>query len=44
MVWKCTRCGYEYDNRVEKAPFEELPKNWHCPRCKAPKSAFAKKG
>ncbi len=44
MVRKCTKCGYEYDDRVEKAPFEDLPKNWNCPRCKAPKSAFAKKG
>ena len=40
MVYTCTMCGYEYDEKVEKVPFEELPDDWRCPVCKAPKSAF----
>lgn len=44
----CSVCGYVYDPAVgdEKqgiapgTPFENLPEDWHCPRCKRPKSAF----
>ena len=42
MVWTCTACGYEYDEKVEKIPFEKLPDGYHCPICNAPKSAFEK--
>jgi rubredoxin len=42
MVYTCTLCGYEYDEKVEKVLFEELPDDWRCPICKAPKSAFEK--
>ncbi|MBD3414853.1 MAG: hypothetical protein GF421_10540 [Candidatus Aminicenantes bacterium] len=38
--WKCTVCGYIYDEAKEKTPFEELPDDWTCPQCGAPKSAF----
>ena len=37
--WVCTVCGYVYDGDV---PFEELPDDWKCPLCGAPKSAFVK--
>lgn len=36
-VWVCKICGYAYEGDV---PFEELPDDWTCPLCKAPKSAF----
>ncbi len=36
-VWVCTLCGYEYEGDV---PFEELPDDWTCPLCGAPKSCF----
>lgn len=44
----CSVCGYVYDPAVgdEKlgipagTPFEELPDDWHCPRCKQPKTKF----
>jgi rubredoxin len=42
MVWTCSVCGFQYDEKVEKVPFEELPEDWHCPICNAPKSAFEK--
>ena len=42
MVWTCSVCGYEYDEKVEKTPFEKLPEDYHCPICNAPKSAFVK--
>lgn len=35
--WVCTLCGYVYEG---KTPFEELPGDWACPLCGAPKSAF----
>jgi len=38
--WKCTVCGYIYDESKEGVPFEDLPKDWTCPQCGAPKSAF----
>ncbi|WP_248922094.1 rubredoxin [Olsenella intestinalis] len=44
----CSVCGYVYDPAVgdEAAgiapgtPFEELPDDWRCPRCKQPKDVF----
>jgi len=42
MVWTCSVCGYEYDEKFEKTPFEKLPEDYHCPICNAPKSAFVK--
>jgi pyruvate oxidase len=38
--WKCTVCGYVYDEAKEGIPFTELPPDWTCPQCGAPKSAF----
>jgi pyruvate oxidase len=38
--WKCSVCGYIYDENREGIPFEELPTDWTCPQCGAPKSAF----
>lgn len=40
MQYKCTICGYIYDDANEKVPFAELPDTWKCPLCGAPKSAF----
>lgn len=37
--WVCSVCGYVYDGAV---PFEQLPEDWKCPKCGAPKSAFVK--
>jgi rubredoxin len=42
MVWTCSVCGFQYDENIEKVPFEELPEDWSCPVCNAPKSAFEK--
>lgn len=38
--WKCSVCGYIYDESKEGIPLEELPEDWTCPQCGAPKSAF----
>jgi pyruvate oxidase len=38
--WKCSVCGFIYDETKEKKRFEELPDNWTCPVCGAPKTAF----
>ena len=48
--WKCTVCGYIYD--PEKGDpsggvnpgtkFEDLPDDWVCPECGAPKDQFEK--
>lgn len=38
--WKCSVCGYIYDEMKGKTTFEELPEDWTCPQCGAPKSAF----
>ena len=46
----CSVCGFVYDPALGDpsqgiAPgtlFEDLPDDWHCPRCKRPKSAFGR--
>ena len=46
--YKCSVCGYVYDPDVGDAdgqikaetPFEELPDDWVCPLCGAPKDQF----
>ena len=39
----CSICGYVYDPAEhDGVPFEDLPEDWKCPRCKQPKSKFNK--
>ncbi|MEM2873218.1 MAG: thiamine pyrophosphate-binding protein [Nitrososphaerales archaeon] len=38
--WRCTVCGYVYDEEKEGVKFEDLPDDWVCPVCGAPRSAF----
>jgi len=48
--YECTVCGYVYDPEqgdpdsdiAPGTPFEELPDDWECPVCGAPKSDFEK--
>ena len=44
MRYICQICGYVYDDEKEDIPFKELPDDWRCPMCKAPKSMFAPEG
>ena len=45
---QCTICGYIFDPRKGDpengippgTPFEELPEDWVCPECGAPKEDF----
>lgn len=39
--WICTVCSYLYNDPY--VPFEELPDDWVCPICGAPKTAFRRK-
>jgi len=39
--WKCSVCGYIYDESQEEIRFEDLESGWTCPRCGAPQSAFS---
>ena len=38
--YHCTICGYIYDDAKEKVKFVDLPDDWKCPACGAPKSLF----
>ena len=38
--YKCTICVHIYDEAVEGVKFEDLPDDWVCPLCMAPKSMF----
>lgn len=38
--YKCLICGYIYDESLEKVKFVDLPDDWTCPLCGAPKSSF----
>lgn len=40
--YKCNLCGYIYDDSKEEIKFEDLPDDWSCPLCGAPKSQFTK--
>ena len=40
MKYVCQVCGYVYDEEKEGVPFGDLPDDWQCPVCKAPKSEF----
>lgn len=48
----CNVCGYIYDPAigdpengiVANTPFENLPEDWVCPVCSAPKSEFSPEG
>jgi len=50
VKWKCTVCGFIYDSEYgdlensipAKTAFEDLPNDWKCPICGAPKSSFRK--
>ncbi|MEG1877731.1 MAG: glutamate synthase-related protein [Lachnospiraceae bacterium] len=38
--YKCSVCGYVYEEEKEGKQFKELPEDWTCPVCKADKSKF----
>lgn len=38
--FRCNVCNYIYDEEKEGTKFSELPPNWICPICGAPKSEF----
>jgi rubredoxin len=48
----CTACGYVYDPEQGDpdsginpgTPFEDIPDDWVCPVCGAPKSMFVEEG
>ncbi len=39
-MYKCTICGYIYDESNNEKSFAELDESWTCPLCTAPKSMF----
>lgn len=40
MQYKCSVCGYVYDDSKETVPFRLQPNSWSCPLCHAPKAMF----
>ena len=42
MKYKCTVCGYVYDDEKESVKFEDLPADWTCPLCGVSKDLFEK--
>lgn len=40
--YRCTICGYIYDNSKEEIKFEDLPDTWRCPVCGVSKGLFEK--
>jgi len=48
--WQCKLCSYIYDPEKgdpesgipPNTPFENLPPDWVCPQCGAPKDQFVK--
>ncbi len=42
MKYRCTVCGYIYDEEKEGKKFEDLPDDWTCPLCGVGKEMFEK--
>ncbi len=40
MRYVCPLCGEVYDEENFGTPFADLPEEWRCPLCFAPKSSF----
>lgn len=40
MRYRCSVCGYVYDECKEGKTFESLEEDWTCPMCGASKSQF----
>lgn len=40
MKYECPVCGYVYDEAAEGRAWADLPPDWECPICGAPKSVF----
>lgn len=40
--YRCKICGFIYDDAKEAIRFEDLPSDWKCPLCGAPKNVFEK--
>ncbi len=38
--YKCTICGYIYDEEKEGVKFTDLPEDWSCPLCGVGKELF----
>jgi rubredoxin len=38
--YECSDCGYIYDEKIDGVKFVDLPDDWVCPVCGAPKSDF----
>ncbi|MDO5329623.1 MAG: rubredoxin [Coriobacteriia bacterium] len=41
-MYKCNLCGWVYNEEEQGQKFEDLPEDWTCPMCGAPKSEFTK--
>ena len=42
MKYKCTVCGYVYDEEKEGVKFTDLPDDWTCHLCGVSKDLFEK--
>ena len=40
MKYRCTACGYIYDEEAEAVKFADLPEDWTCPLCGVGKDLF----
>ncbi len=40
MKYRCTACGYIYDDEKEEVKFVDLPDDWTCPLCGLGKDMF----
>lgn len=40
MKYRCTVCGYIYDEEKEGTKFSDLPEDWTCPLCGVSKDLF----
>ncbi len=44
VIWRCAMCRWLYKEDSEGTPFEALPDDWKCPKCKVPKGEFERIG
>jgi len=44
VVWRCATCKWLFKENEQQTKFEDLPGDWKCPVCNAPKTAFEQIG
>jgi len=40
QIWKCSKCGYKFDEKRERETFNPKDRDYECPKCGKPAIYF----